>query len=90
MKRARYRSNRRVYCGRSRTAKLRYKTLADAKVARSHFESKRSDPLRIYKCPECKGYHLTSEPEWSWEEPDSAVSSRDELDDPEENRDDRL
>lgn len=99
MKRGHYRGKRRVYCGRSRTAKVRYKTLADAKIARVKSQSKRDDgtELRIYRCPTCNGYHLTSEPkyEWgddrtAWEAPDSAVSSREDPDNPEENRDDRV
>jgi hypothetical protein len=55
------RGRRATYCGRTRTAKIRYKTLKDAKAARRG----RRDVypyIRIYKCPACKGYHLTHEP----------------------------
>lgn len=49
-----------TYCGYSKTAKIRYKTLADAKSARRGVLAIGvNDYIRIYKCPKCKGYHLT-------------------------------
>jgi hypothetical protein len=95
MRRGNYRGKRRVYCGRSRTAKVRYKTLADAKIARTKSGHKTGADLTIYRCPTCEGYHLTSDTterdrRTAWKSPDGAVSSREEPDNPEENRDDRL
>lgn len=64
MKQGPSRGKRTTYCGKTRHAKVRYKTLKDAKRARTgRLEDAGNAPyLRIYKCPECKGYHLTSQP----------------------------
>lgn len=72
------RGRKATYCGRSRTAKVRYKTLKDAKAARKgRLEDEGNAPyLRIYKCPTCKGYHLTGSPiresdnSTVWQEPE--------------------
>jgi hypothetical protein len=94
MRRPKARKKKPTYCGRTRTAKIRYRTLEDAKSARIAV-SNRVEYVRIYRCPECKGYHLTTKeqfefgnPHTAWKMPDRAVSSREEPDDPEENQDD--
>jgi hypothetical protein len=84
-----------TYCGRTRTAKIRYRSLKDAKGARSALEAGLGRPVRVYGCPECGGYHLTTQEQWEWgntrtvwKTPDRAVSSREAPDNPEENQDD--
>lgn len=64
MKKGPSRGKKATYCGRARQAKVRYKTLKDAKSARSgRLNDEGNAPyLRIYKCPTCKGYHLTGQP----------------------------
>lgn len=64
--RTRYLSHKKTYCKDNGTRKVRHKTLADAKAFRrlTH-EEKSVDYSRIYKCPVCKGYHLTSK-KWTW------------------------
>lgn len=89
MYRGAYRKSRRVYCGRTYTAKIRYKDLKDAKIARSKLMSKRDVELTIYRCPDCGGYHVTKGEGYrnrrtAWEKPDSAVSSEYSPHDPEE------
>lgn len=91
MKQGKARKKKATYCGRTRTAKVRYRTLKDAKGARSALEAGIGTPVRIYMCPECKGYHLTTQPqmEWGnshtiWKTPDRAVSSENEPNDTEE------
>ena len=66
MKKGPARGKRATYCGRARHSKVRYKTLKDAKSARSgRLQDEGNAPyLRIYKCPSCKGYHLTGRPEY--------------------------
>ena len=94
MKLGRARKKKPTYCGRTRTAKIRYRTLKDAKGARSALESRTGKPTRIYGCTTCGGYHLTTEPayEWGnqhtvWKEPDSTISSKEEPDTLEEEQD---
>jgi hypothetical protein len=41
--------------------KIRYKTLKDAKLARASRAQGGEVFLRVYKCAECGGYHLTSQ-----------------------------
>lgn len=96
MKLGKARKKKATYCGRTRTAKIRYRTLKDAKGARSALEVRTGKAARIYRCQECGGYHLTTEPayEWgnshtAWKEPDRKVSSRDEEDPIEEEQDGR-
>ena len=50
-------------------AKVRYRTEIDAKIALSntaYTAGQRSDEkrkeARVYRCPKCAGWHLTSEP----------------------------
>jgi predicted RNA-binding Zn-ribbon protein involved in translation (DUF1610 family) len=51
-----------AYCRATTVRKVRFKTLKDAKIARSsRIEHHAEDYLRIYKCPHCGGYHLTSQ-----------------------------
>lgn len=40
--------------------KALYITLEEAERAKRYCEKQRNVKLRIYKCPICKGYHLTS------------------------------
>ena len=89
MKRGPARKNNPTYCGRhghghgSRRAKIRYRTLKDAKGPRRSLEERTGLDARIYGCPECGGYHLTTEPAlpWGdhrtvWQPPDRTVSSQ--------------
>lgn len=100
MKIGRARKEKPTYCGRhghgtgSRKAKIRYRTLKDAKRARHSLEERSGLPARIYGCPTCGGYHLTTEAalEWGdprtvWQPPDRAVSSHKEPDTTEEEQD---
>ena len=96
MRKPRARKKKATYCGRTRTSKIRYRTLEDAKNARGAMIN-RTEFIRIYRCPDCKGYHLTTKeqyefgnPHTSWKMPDRAVSSREDPYDPEENQDDRV
>lgn len=83
MNHGRFRGKRNVYCGRTRRSKIRYRTLKDAKKARASAINQRPDsPLRIYRCPDCEGYHLThwserlsGNPHTAWKSPDHTVSS---------------
>lgn len=60
MKRGRTRARRATYCHHARRAKIRYKTLKDAKWAKRARLDQGEEYLRIYICPKCKGYHLSS------------------------------
>lgn len=62
MKQGRARGWHAAMCWRARSPKIRYRTLKDAKVARSQRMQRGEEYLRIYKCPECRGHHLTSQP----------------------------
>jgi transcription initiation factor IIE alpha subunit len=91
MRQTKARKKKPTYCGRTRTAKIRYRTLKDAKGPRSALEKTLQTPVRIYLCPECGGYHLTTQEQWEWgnartvwKSPDRAVSSENEPDDTEE------
>lgn len=95
MRQGKARKKKPTYCGRTRTAKIRYRSLKDAKGARSALERTVGTEVRVYGCPECGGYHLSTEPEYEWgntrtvwKAPDRAVSSRDEPHTPEENQND--
>lgn len=44
--------------------KALYITYEEADRVRKHCEKERGIKLRIYKCPICKGYHLTSKEEY--------------------------
>jgi len=46
-------------CGKRRCA-----TKADAITYVLYLARKTADPLRIYPCPKCDGFHLTKLPEW--------------------------
>lgn len=94
MRQGKARKKKPTYCGRTRTAKIRYRSLKDAKGARSALEASLGVRVRVYGCPECGGYHLTTEPEYEWgnprtvwKHPDGAVSSREATDNPEEKQD---
>lgn len=96
MKHRKSRKDKATYCGRTRTAKIRYRTLADAKSARAALEYGLEKEVRVYRCPECKGYHLTTEKQYEygnartvWKTPDRTVSSREKLNTPEEEQDER-
>lgn len=96
MRQGKARKKKPTYCGRTRTAKIRYRTLGDAKGARSALEITLGTEVRIYRCPQCEGYHLTTEPEYAWgntrtvwKRPDRTVSSREQMDPPEEEQDER-
>lgn len=39
-----------------------YITVEEAQKTLSYRQKQTGQPLRIYKCPICKGYHLTSKP----------------------------
>lgn len=41
--------------------KIRYRDSKDAKKARRDRESKGAPNLRVYRCPHCGGWHLTSQ-----------------------------
>ena len=41
-------------------SKTRYKTPAQAKKVLKHVRKKRDVRLRVYRCPDCLGWHLTS------------------------------
>jgi len=91
MKQGKARKRKPTYCGKTRTAKIRYRTLKDAKGPRSALELSVGKPVRIYLCHACKGYHLTTREqfEWGnshtvWKTPDRSVSSENEPDDTEE------
>lgn len=58
MKRTREIDRKRAYhsCGRKR----RYRDHWEAQRAQRKAEAERGQPLRIYDCHLCKGYHLTS------------------------------
>jgi hypothetical protein len=44
-------------------SKKRFATDAEARSALAHLKSKPGKhPSRVYKCPVCFGYHLTSKP----------------------------
>lgn len=53
--------------------KVRFRTKKDAKHALKVIKEKRlaqheeSFEKRVYKCKQCKGYHLTSQPDRFWE-----------------------
>lgn len=75
-----------TYCGRSRHSKVRYRSLKDAKSGRSALERRLGQSVRIYGCPDCDGYHLTTEAEYAygdtrtvWKTPDREISSREGL-----------
>lgn len=61
MKQGKARGQRATMCGATRIAKIRYRTLKDAKVARGSRVARGEAYLRIYKCPACRGHHLTSQ-----------------------------
>lgn len=46
--------------GRDGFGRIRYSSPAKAKKARIKMRGFAGTPLRVYKCPRCKGYHLTS------------------------------
>jgi len=50
-----------AYCHATSNRKMRFRTLKDAKIARSSRVEHGEAYLRIYKCPDCMGYHLTSQ-----------------------------
>lgn len=92
-----------TYCGRrgyghgSMKSKIRYRTLKDAKGARTALMVRlgHSD-VRIYKCPVCGGYHLTTAVQYEtglshtvWRAPDRGISSEEGEDRTEEEQDDR-
>lgn len=94
MKHRKSRKDKATYCGRTRKAKVRYRTLADAKSARAALAYGLEKEVRVYRCPECGGYHLTTEelyergnPRTVWKTPDRAVSSREEVNALEEEQD---
>ena len=72
MKGGKARKKKPTYCGRhghghgSRRAKIRYRSLKDAKGARSSLMAHTGLEIRIYGCQTCGGYHLTSEPDHAW------------------------
>jgi len=87
MKAGKSRKTKPSHCGRRR--KIRYRSLKDAKGARRALEAKVGTAARIYGCPMCGGYHLTTEAavEWGdqrtvWQVPDRTISSREEPDSP--------
>lgn len=45
--------------------KRRYDTRSEAESTARHVESERGVRLRVYRCPEGRGYHLTSSTNWS-------------------------
>lgn len=48
-------------CTASGKRKIRYRSMKDAKKARTVRQEHDSGYLRVYKCPDCRGYHLTSQ-----------------------------
>ena len=52
-------------------SKRRYKSEHEALDAAAHGRAVRGAELRVYECPDCSGWHLTSRParddEWDWE-----------------------
>lgn len=58
MRSTKSRPNKPAHCYRTQRAKIRYRTLKDAKTARSS-RAEDAGYLRIYKC-ECGGFHLTA------------------------------
>lgn len=53
---------RMAFCHATSNRKVRFKSLKDAKIARSsRLEHESAEYLRIYKCPHCGGFHLTSQ-----------------------------
>jgi hypothetical protein len=56
------RPRRATYCWVTQRGKIRYRTRKDAKAARAAALGRRpeAEQLRIYKCPTCDGFHLTS------------------------------
>lgn len=94
MKASKSRKKKPTYCGRTRRAKIRYRSLKDAKGARHSLEQRSGKPARIYGCPDCGGYHLTTEPGHEhgntrtvWKTPDRDISSRKEEGSTEEGQD---
>lgn len=62
MRRGPAHGNRLTYCHGTYKAKIRYKTLKDAKRARAARSELTGVMLRVYRCTRCGGYHLTSAP----------------------------
>lgn len=53
-------------------------TNQSAAIASAIRSSKRGGtPLRVYRCPGCKGFHLTKRPEWSEPKPVAANPAQD-------------
>lgn len=46
--------------GRDGFGRIRYASPAKAKKARIKMRGLAGTPLRVYKCPRCRGWHLTS------------------------------
>lgn len=44
--------------------KNQYKSEHEARSVKQTVLRKRSRQLRVYKCPHCHSWHLTSEPKW--------------------------
>ena len=52
-----------ISCGGTMTpGKRRYSTLSEVQYAVELLDRKRNTQLFHYRCPECKGHHLTSRP----------------------------
>lgn len=54
------RKSKPAYCYAYRSPKIRYRDRKDAKKEKMRLEGKRTPYLRVYKCPHCNGWHLTS------------------------------
>lgn len=85
-----------TYCGRTRHAKIRYRSLKDAKGARSALARKTNMEARVYGCVECGGYHLTTSPQHEygnprtvWKPSNRGISSEEGEYDSEEEQDER-
>ena len=73
---------RRTYCTTNGRRKVRHKTLADAKAFRRAISEAEilTGYSRIYRCPDCRGYHLTTLSGTSsrtvWQQPKKGRRSR--------------